>query len=162
MRNVLIHCHMFKNAGSSLDWSLQRSFGSDFIDHRDDADMRSGNGYLKNYLLDNSSIKALSSHHITMPLPELSGVNLLPVFLFRNPLERIGSVYEFEKKQEANTPGSINAKKLNFSDYVRWRMEGNSGATIRDFQTRCCIGSFAARGVRLTDDDFEEAKKNGI
>ena len=37
MRNVILHYHLFKNAGSTLDWSLQRQFGAGFVDHRDDA-----------------------------------------------------------------------------------------------------------------------------
>ena len=41
-RPVILHCHLFKNAGSTLDWSLQRQFGSTFIDHRDGDSMRFG------------------------------------------------------------------------------------------------------------------------
>ena len=38
--NILLHGHMFKNAGSTLDWSLRQNFGADFLDHRDDEYLR--------------------------------------------------------------------------------------------------------------------------
>ena len=60
---------MFKNAGTSFDWSLRRSFGDAFIEHHDDDAMRKGADYLEPFLLDRPHIKALSSHWITFPLP---------------------------------------------------------------------------------------------
>ena len=41
-RHVLIHAHLFKNAGTTFDFSLQRSFGEQFVDHRDDAGWHAG------------------------------------------------------------------------------------------------------------------------
>ena len=35
-RKVIIHKHLFKNAGTTFDWSLHKNFGNDFCDHRDD------------------------------------------------------------------------------------------------------------------------------
>ena len=149
---------MFKNAGSTFDWSLRRSFGSGFIDHRDDEKMRSGQDYFHEYIESNPNIKAVSSHHVKMPLPVMQNITLHPVLFFRNPLERVVSVYEFERKQVSDTPGAVNAKRLNFSDYVKWRMKRGSGATIRNFQTRCCIGKITKPGLDLTSDDYNDAK----
>ena len=42
MRHVILHGHIFKNAGTSFDWSLERSFGEAFVDHREDKLMREG------------------------------------------------------------------------------------------------------------------------
>ena len=44
-RPVILHCHLFKNAGSTLDWSLHKQFGSTFVDHRDGDSMRLGAGF---------------------------------------------------------------------------------------------------------------------
>jgi len=33
MRHVLVHAHIFKNAGTTFDFSLSRFFGHDFVDH---------------------------------------------------------------------------------------------------------------------------------
>jgi hypothetical protein len=41
-RLVILHNHLFKNAGTTIDWSLGRELGSAFVDHRDDAGMKQG------------------------------------------------------------------------------------------------------------------------
>ena len=40
MKQVILHGHIFKNAGTTLDWALKRSFGKAFVDHRRDDQMR--------------------------------------------------------------------------------------------------------------------------
>ena len=160
MRTVIIHNHLFKNAGSTLDWSLRRYFGDRFVQHWDDAKMRTGAAYLGPYLSDNEALCAVSSHYVPFPMPELDGVRMLPVVMLRHPIDRVGSVYAFEVKQEANTPGAINAKKMTFLQYVMWRMDPSTGATIRNFQTRRCCGRRFKLGDQVTDQDFEVALRH--
>ena len=139
-RGVILHGHMFKNAGSTLDWSLRRNFHKNFCDHRDDRSMRSGGAnYLLDYLKNNANCQAISSHHLCMPLPEKSNFNLYPLFLIRHPIVRVRSVYDFERKQPEFTPGSIHAKKYSFIEYVKWRMRPDVNPTIRDYQLRYCL-----------------------
>lgn len=154
-RTILIHCHMFKNAGTTFDWSLQRNFGELFLDHRDDEPMRNQKGYLYDYLQKHKDIVSLSSHHIQLPLPVVEDINFLPAFLLRHPIDRVGSVYEFERQQDADTPGAINAKKLSFNEYIAWRMQLNVGATIRNYQVRYCAGAF--NKVSLDNNEFTTA-----
>lgn len=137
-RKILIHCHIFKNAGTTFDWSLQRTFGQAFIDHRDDEPMRTGAEYLGPYLQEQrqSQLKALSSHHVRFPLPELENIKLIPLILLRNPIDRAGSVYSFERQQKAKTPGAIHAKKFPFPEYVDWRMETQVPGVLRNAQVR--------------------------
>ena len=141
-RPVIVHCHLFKNAGSTLDWSLQRQFGDRFVGHRDDDNMRRGAPYLKPYLEAHQEISALSSHHIRFPLPVSEDFHLLPLISLRHPIDRARSVYDFERRQEANTPGAIQAKKLSFADYVRWRMQPDVAPTIRNFHCSVCTSNF--------------------
>ena len=154
---VIVHVHLFKNAGSTFDWSLKRNFGSAFIDHREDDKMRKGADYLGPYLRQWQP-KALSSHHIMLPLPEIPGMTLLPVFMLRHPMDRLGSVYAFEKKQKANTKGAIKAKEMPFAEFIRWYMQPGSPATVRDFQVRRCSGKTRA-GKPLEPTDYQEALK---
>lgn len=140
---IIIHAHMFKNAGSSLDWSLARCFKDGFLDHRDNDSMMEGGDYLQTYLKENKHIQALSSHWINFPLPKMSGLRIFSILIFRHPIERIRSVYKFERKQEpAETPGSIKAKELCFRDYVDWQMNPMPGPAIKDYQTRYCSGTY--------------------
>jgi hypothetical protein len=150
MRPVLIHAHMFKNAGSSFDWSLQRSFGEAFVDHRDDDLMKSGADYFGNWLQQHPRCQAISSHWITAPLPEVPGLRPLLCLLMRDPIERMRSVYLFERQQQGvDTPGSLRAKKLSFLEYMRWQMEPMPGPVVKNYQTRYCSGTYL--GEDLTD-----------
>ena len=137
MRYVITHGHIFKNAGTTFDHSLKQAFGKDFCDHRDDKDMRRGGAeYLKQFILDNPNLKAISSHHLCNPLPNSEQFTCLPVYFLRNPIERIISVYNFERKQKPTiTPGAKMASKVNLVDYVKWRMEPNVSKVIFNYQT---------------------------
>jgi hypothetical protein len=155
-RAVILHGHIFKNAGSTFDWSLERNFGAGFCDHRDDMDMRKGGAdYLADYLAVNSTLNALSSHHLCSPPPKSESINLVRVFLFRHPIARVRSVYDFERKQPEVTPGSIYANKYNFSEYVSWRMRPEVNPTIRNYQLRYCLPGKHGRS-ELNDSDLDQ------
>ncbi|MDZ7785049.1 MAG: glycosyltransferase [Halioglobus sp.] len=147
-RPVLLHCHLFKNAGSSLDWSLARHFGERFVDHRDDDAMRRGADYLGPYIARHQTVSALSSHHVRFPLPQSDDFQILPVIALRHPIDRARSVYDFERRQQASTPGAIKAKELDFTDYIRWRMRPDSAPTVRNFHCAFLTSRF--------DSDIDE------
>jgi len=134
---IIMHNHIFKNAGTTIDWALKNNFGSAFVDHREDMKMRKEADYLSTYLCKNRWIKALSSHHLVMPLPSIPDLELLTLMIMRHPIERVESVYNFERKQVSDThPGVIHARKYSLRDYILWRMKPEVGATIRNFQAR--------------------------
>ena len=136
MRYIITHGHIFKNAGTTFDSALEKAFGEDFCDHRDDKDMRLGGAeYLKQFILERPNLKAISSHHMCNPLPESDQFKCIPVYFVRNPIERIISVYNFERKQETGSLGAEMASKLSLVDYVRWRMTPDAPKVIFDYQT---------------------------
>jgi hypothetical protein len=142
-RHIILHAHMFKNAGTTLDWSLQRCFGASFTDHRDDNAMRGNTEYLNTYIGEHSQLQALSSHWLPiLPVP-LAKFEAHLILLLRNPIERCRSVYNFERKQEnANGPGNIKARTLSFKDYIKWRLKSGTGPVIKNFHTRYCSGDY--------------------
>jgi hypothetical protein len=136
MRYIITHGHIFKNAGTTFDYALEKAFGKDFCDHRDDVDMRrGGEAYLKQFILDNPNLKAISSHHLCNPLPKSDEFTCIPVYFVRNPIERIISVYNFERKQKKGSLGAEMASKLSLNDYIRWRMTPDAPKVIFDYQT---------------------------
>jgi len=140
-RTVIIHRHLFKNAGTTFDSILENNFGDAFCDHREDVPMRKiGEDYLLDFLKQNPQIKALSSHHIWFKMPQQSALELIPVMFLRHPIERMRSVYDFERKQDADTLGAKMAKELSFRDYVSWYMKDDKPATMRDFHARHLAG----------------------
>lgn len=52
-RDIILHSHIFKNAGTTFDYSLEKNFGKNFIDHRDDIELYK----LANQLLNNKISK---------------------------------------------------------------------------------------------------------
>ena len=134
MRNVLVHAHIFKNAGTTFDYSLKRSFGEGFVDHRDDRAFLDGrNAYLLEYLHANPVARALSSHSLHFRITGSDDLAVFPVYFLRHPLARVWSVYNFEKQQTGvNTEGARRAKEMDLNSYVDWYMEETSPATIRN------------------------------
>ena len=158
MRTVIAHGHIFKNAGTTLDWALERNFGENFCDHREDTLMRMERApYLKQYLLDNPDVRAISSHHLC-DTATVQEIDIIPIYMLRHPIERILSVYNFERKQESSTPGAIAAKKYNFKDYAQWRMEPKINRTIRNYQTIYLAGAHTRKmSSECTLDIFNAA-----
>jgi hypothetical protein len=157
MRNVLLHHHVFKNAGSTIDWALQRHFRSAFVDHRDDKSMRSGGmRYVEEYLLANDGVSALSSHHMPFdPDYAADGFAFWHLFMLREPITRALSVYRFEKTQRASTPGARMAKQLDMRGYFQWRLRDESPPVLRNMQTRWLCGALGSR--RLGEQELQSA-----
>ena len=157
MRHVLLHGHVFKNAGTTLDWALQRSFGDGFVDHRRDDLMRSQGGkHIMEMLEGDENILAISSHHMPRDVADTDQVSFHPVYMLRHPVLRIRSVYDFERKQEAQTPGAQAAKRMDFREYVDWRMQAKVAPTIRNFQVRYLAGRLPPRYEKMADFDYFE------
>ena len=135
-RDVIVHAHIFKNAGTTIDWVLERNFGSDFSDNREDQRMIKEADYLSEVLHLSPNLRAISSHSMPLPIRAIENINLHTLVMFRHPLLRVKSVYEFEKKQNAQTLGAINAKNKSFREYVEWRMKPEVPPTIRNMHVR--------------------------
>ncbi len=146
MKYILLHVHIFKNAGSSFDDALKHFFDDAFVDHRDDKDIIKGKmDYLENYLETHPKIQAFSSHSIYFIPKNTDKYNFFPVYFLRHPIDRIRSVYSFEKKQiPATTQGSKKAKELGFDEYISWYMQESSPSTIRNLQTIFLSGERSA------------------
>jgi hypothetical protein len=134
-RKLLIHYHLFKNAGTSVDAILNRNFGDRWINTefppRGQVDHQEA---IRLFIHDNPRLAAISSHTLTLPVPRIDGIEIFPILFVRHPLDRIKSAYEFEGKQHATTVGARIAKELDFAGYVRARMAIPGDGQCRDFQ----------------------------
>jgi len=143
-RIVILHNHLFKNAGSTIDAALKLKFKDNFVDDRNDFEMINNKSYLLKILSD-KKIKALSSHHIPIHPILPSNVTIIEIIMFRHPLNRVASVYNFERKHDVSLfsshPGVQMANKLNIEDYVKWRLKTTSGGTIRNFHMNKIFGN---------------------
>lgn len=156
--DVLLHCHIFKNAGTTIDVALERSFGSAFFDHREDIKLRrEGMEGVEDFLDANPRIFALSSHHMPFDPNYMSprGRRFWRIFMVREPIDRAGSVHAFEVKQGADVKqgagsrGATVAKGKDVRGYFEWRLSDESPAVVRNFHVRNLSGFGGNRtGIR--------------
>lgn len=129
---VVLHYHLFKNAGTSVDEVLQANFGDGWAK----AEFTPGLSNVREveaWLTAHPRVLALSSHTAHLPPPTLLGAAVAPVIFVRHPIDRIHSAYEFERRQNADTAGSRLARATDFAGYLRRRMRGRE-RTCRNFQ----------------------------
>ncbi len=127
---VVVHHHLFKNAGTSFDVLLKENFGKAW-EHREFGP-RSEKEF-RTWVEDAHHASAFSSH--TAPIVPLAipGVTALQCVFVRHPIDRIKSAYVFESKQDADTEGARLARSLTFAEYVRHRMDLPSDSQCRNF-----------------------------
>ena len=138
MRHIVLHLHIFKNAGSTFDTFLTHNFPSscggvegEYPWGTIDSDR------LCSYALANTPLRAISSHQARLPLSHCPGVNFHPIVFLRHPIDRVGSVYSFERRQPLTTnqqAGSV-AHQTDLAGYVRWGLTDGNPCVIRNFQT---------------------------
>lgn len=151
-RFVVVHYHLFKNAGTSVDRALREAFGDGWLEVEGE-----GGGALKSedlakWLIERPSARAVSSHTAHFPVPEIPETAIFPIIFVRHPIDRVRSVYAFERKQNAQTRGAQQAKALSLRDYVAWRIGPDGDWAISDFQSRRL-----ARAVPGTGSDSDRA-----
>jgi hypothetical protein len=160
-RDVFVHMHIFKNAGSSFDAVLAESFGDQFlpIDPAGTEPVFT-QADLHAMLDERPDIAALSSHQIGAPLDDGPEVRLFPYFLLRDPIDRLHSVYEYEASEARQATSDIAvtrwAKEHDFRGFVetclRYKL---TRGLVSNYQTRALTargGSGAADWDRDMDD----------
>lgn len=135
---LLIHYHIFKNAGTSFEWALQQAFGDSYQNF----DTVYADGFisrhdLARYARQHPAVKAIASHQAAPPAPRMRRRHVIGSILIRDPIARIRSIYSFERTQPTTNPGSLRAKELDFKEYVRWRLAATPGM-LCNFQVLFC------------------------
>jgi len=160
-RPVLIHYHIFKNAGSSVDASLQESFGDRWGSFEGThAHAIQSSTQLGQFIAANPHLDAISSHLARPPTPY---AGCLPIVFIRHPLLRAYSVYNFTRS-DSSQPYSDVAQDLGFSDYIAWALRKLPGSiVIRDYQV-VHLSDASWRSDHILDakaepSDLEQASK---
>jgi hypothetical protein len=153
LRTIVLHYHLFKNAGTSVDAILKQNFEEKWVTREFPPMSGNNTALVDDWIANTPEAIAYSSHTMTGPLPAPEGVRVIPVILLRDPIARIRSAYQFERRQTADTIGSRLAHERDFEGYVRGRLAIAGDRQCRDFHT-----GFLARMTPGPEDELTRAK----
>lgn len=122
MRTIVVHYHLFKNAGTSLDWALRQALGDRFRTYERPGEIPPAE--LGAFLAENPGVQAVSSHNAALPPPVVPGARIVPVLFVRHPLDRVRSIYDYERGQVGvENDGTRMARSTDLAGYVEWRLD---------------------------------------
>lgn len=130
VRSIIVHYHLFKNAGTSIERLLSQSFGSAWRSwDRTESGAKISGKELQYWLEANPDVRAVSSHQLVPPLP-CGSFHVTPVVFLREPLTRVRSawLFEWQRQQGLNEPkGSLTA-------YIEEKFKQLNASVISNFQ----------------------------
>jgi hypothetical protein len=124
-RYILLHYHIFKNAGTTVSFVLRRNFGRRvaFLDS-EDFNAIVDNGTLIDFLQKRPSIRAVSSHQLRPPKPHHEHFCFRDILFLRDPLARLSSSYDFYRRTKVTEdPLTTEAKRRTVADFMELLIE---------------------------------------
>lgn len=162
MKTIIVHYHIFKNAGSTVDYILEQNFGGGW--RAFDGPAAAGRiepSELADYIRGNPDALAISSHQALLPPPQLSDVRIFPILFLRHPLDRVRSVYEFERRQGLElgpvSKGADHASRLPYPEYLRWRFDSSTNGVVHNHQTILLNFERRLQRQEISEQDFNKA-----
>lgn len=135
-RPLILHYHLFKNAGTSIDALLRMNFPSGWMEKEFPTDAVQGNSALvADFIGGQPELAALASHTALLPLPAVAGRKIFPILFVRHPLLRLWSAYIFERQQQVDTFGANLAKKTDLAGYLKVLIENKGNRQLHNFHT---------------------------
>ena len=119
-RFVIIHYHILKNAGTTIESILNREFGDDFARlHGADAGSILNPGHAEAFLVGHPPVRALSSHHLTYPKPQSSPIVVFDVCFLRDPVQRLVSFYQHLQRSGMDDELSLVAARSDLRSFLK-------------------------------------------
>ena len=118
-RFVVVHYHIFKNGGTTIEHVLEREFPRRLATlHGSDSDSVLDGEDLLEFLKQNPEIAAISSHHLRYPKPKSRGMVFFDCCFLRDPIERLYSSYNHFRRSASADLYSRWARSYNPSDFA--------------------------------------------
>ncbi len=123
-RYVIVHYHLFKNGGSTIEYILDRAFPGRFATiHGHDPDATLDAADLTEFLQRHQGIAAVSSHHLRYPKPLTRQTVFFDCCFLRDPLARLYSTYNHFRRSELDSPCARWARSYSPREFVMRLME---------------------------------------
>lgn len=124
-RRIFLHHHIFKNAGSTIDWILERNFQHDFGSIEiDSSSWRITESMLFNFLHEKQNLIAVSSHHLCGQIFEYEPYVFFDIVFVRHPIDRLRSIYDYYRKlpHPSNEVESA-SHNMSLGDFLKFLLE---------------------------------------
>lgn len=129
-RTVIVHYHLFKNAGTSIEKLLKTSFGKAWASwDKPEPGAKISAADMQAWIEAHPRIRAVSSHQLVPPLPT-GAFDVIPVIFIREPLSRVRSAWLFEWQKQ---PG-LDAPKGSLVKYIEEKFKQKNTSVIANFQ----------------------------
>lgn len=123
---VIVHYHIFKNGGSTIDYVLEREFGQHFRTfHGPEPTSTMTVSDLRHFLESYPTLQAVSSHHLRYPTLRDEKPWVIDICLLRHPLDRLSSMYQYLRTRHLveNDPLCKAARELDMRQFFRRCLE---------------------------------------
>lgn len=152
MRFVVVHYHIFKNAGTTVERILEREFPGTFARlHGPSSDATLDAEDLTSFLNDHPNVRAVTSHHLRYPAPVTRSAVVFDCCFLRHPLDRLDSLYSYYRKIDSTDALCYGAHRYSPAEFVRQLMDRSpeqvSNAQVTQIANR---GAFT-RPANVTD-----------
>jgi len=133
---VCLHFHIFKNAGSTVDWILDKNFSKNHLsmDNTENSGAILSWDKILDYFDKNPNVKAFSSHQIRFPVPNHTNFLFLPMVFIRQPIDRAFSIYSFKKRSTDDSIGTIKAQSMTVEEFIKWNLSMKNYNPMKNFQ----------------------------
>jgi hypothetical protein len=136
MRKVILHYHLFKNAGNSLYAAFKVHFTQNkWATNEFPANKDVNAKQLTQWIESRPDVNCFSSHTAFLPAPQPKDTLVLPVIYVRHPIDRIMSAYSFESKQISESFGAVLARNTTLGGYIETRLSMPHDTQCRNFQS---------------------------
>lgn len=153
---AILHYHLFKNAGTSLDGILKENVNDKWLTKEfSDIPNQGHKAAVEDWISENPENIAFSSHTATGPLPEVANRKLVSLLFVRSVADRMRSAYYFELKQESDSFGAKLAKTTDFPGYVNARLDIKGDRLVRN----CHVFRLASFVIDNEKSELERAIK---
>jgi len=151
-RKVLVHFHIFKNAGTSIDRVLKECFKKRWLTHdRPAPSAKLTAQEMDVFLRENPKALAVSSHQVAPPVSS-EVCDVYPILLLRHPIDRAYSAYLFEWGWQ---DGNKTEPERPFAEYVEEKLKLRRRTAIEDYQA-LHLANTSYDTIEITPDTPDE------
>lgn len=152
-RTVLVHFHLFKNGGTSVERMLRESLGERWQSYdKPESSGKISANEIVSWIESNPTVAAVSSHQLVGPLPTAS-FDILPIVFLRHPLARVRSAWRFEWQKQLE----LSEPKGSLAAYVDEKFRQKRTSVIANFQVSR-LGNPDADVVTAPTDRYDRSR----